>query len=425
MDAGEQVRYTGPQAQIKYRQTIESLVEIGYQAVGFGPRDLRTDVLGLAINLEEQDNPLTCANVGLLSFDSGMTQPWRVIELGTGRNAVRVGVTAVLGEKALAEVPPNDDLVRRSPIEALEDLQATIREARCDQNVLMVYGDGEEASELARRFDLFDWTVAARGSDEPPHVSSAISGTTRGGGTQLIEVGHKGMYAVVIGLYRNPEARGAQAPGEGWIARYQKTPMDHRWKDSPEMQARLVSYQGELETLEWEGLGLKPTPHPTANEFAGSAECADCHTAAWEVFIKTPHFHTTETLVALQPARHFDPECIACHAVGWEPQKYFPFASGWDGYRETPQMFGQGCENCHGPAARHVAAEMGDIDVTEEEEIALRQALHLEVGENEGNMAGEELGPAVNNCLGCHDLDNSPDFDFKKYWPDVAHEGVD
>ena len=42
------------------------------------------------------------------------------------------------------------------------------------------------------------------------------------------------------------------------------------------------------------------------------------HTSAWEVFERTPHFHTSETLVALQPARHFDPECIACHAVGWE-----------------------------------------------------------------------------------------------------------
>jgi hypothetical protein len=24
-------------------------------------------------------------------------------------------------------------------------------------------------------------------------------------------------------------------------------------------------------------------------------------------------------------------------------------------------------------------------------------------------------------CATCHDLDNSPDFDFKTYWPDVEH----
>ena len=28
---------------------------------------------------------------------------------------------------------------------------------------------------------------------------------------------------------------------------------------------------------------------------------------------------------------------------------------------------------------------------------------------------------AVNNCLECHDLDNSPEFDFDTYWPQVEH----
>jgi hypothetical protein len=28
---------------------------------------------------------------------------------------------------------------------------------------------------------------------------------------------------------------------------------------------------------------------------------------------------------------------------------------------------------------------------------------------------------AINNCLECHDLDNSPEFDFDTYWPQVEH----
>ena len=28
---------------------------------------------------------------------------------------------------------------------------------------------------------------------------------------------------------------------------------------------------------------------------------------------------------------------------------------------------------------------------------------------------------AVNICLECHDLDNSPQFDFDTYWPQVEH----
>ncbi|MEN0110165.1 MAG: multiheme c-type cytochrome [Planctomycetota bacterium] len=431
LDCGEQVRYSGPQARMKYRHAIEALVEIGYDAVGFGVKDLRTDVVGVSINLDPDDNPLTSAGVGVLGFDAGLSEAWRVVELvdavDTRARPIRVGVTHVLGDSALTEVAPTDDVVTRPAEEALAAIAATIDSAACDQNVLMVYGTVEEAEELARKFDKFDWVVAGRGGDEPPYQPRRIEGTTRGGGAMLVEVGHKGMYAVVIGLYRGDTD--GDAPGEGWEARYQKVPLDHRWVDSPVMYERLVRYQADLESFGWAGLGLEPAaPHPTELDFAGSAVCADCHTSAWEVFEQTPHFHTTETLVALQPARHFDPECIACHAVGWEPQKYFPFASGWKSYRASADKFGQGCENCHGPAARHTAVEYGDIDVPEEEQDALRQALHLKVQPNEGNMPGQLLNTstkAVNNCLGCHDLDNSPDFDFQKYWPEVAHEGVD
>ena len=106
--------------------------------------------------------------------------------------------------------------------------------------------------------------------------------------------------------------------------------------------------------------------HPSGRKFAGSASCAGCHTAASEVFASTPHAHATETLVKLDPSRHFDPECISCHATGWNPQKYFPYETGFVGLKETPDLVGNGCENCHGPAADHVAAENGDIEATEE-----------------------------------------------------------
>ncbi|TWT42495.1 Cytochrome c-554 precursor [Botrimarina hoheduenensis] len=427
MDAGEQVRYVGPQAEIKYRYSIESLMEIGYHAVGFGPKDLRTDLLGLVINLPPDQTPLTSASIGVLGFDPDFSKRLRVVTVGEGAQAVRVAITHVMGPQALAETAPSDDLDKLSPNEALAAVLPEIAAAKADQNVLMVYGDRSEAEAIAREHDVFDWVVAGRGSDEPPSTARRIEGSRRGGGAMLVEVGHKGMYAVVVGLYRDQAAaaEGALKPGQGWLARYQKVPLDHRWADSPEMHAKLVAYQQELATLRWEGLGLKPRRHPTNEEFAGSAVCADCHTAAWEVFEKTPHFWTTETLVALNPARHLDPECISCHAVGWEPQKYYPFASGWVSHAATPHLSGNGCENCHGPAARHAAVELGDLDVDEAEETALRQALHLEVQENEGNMPGQVLGKAVDNCLQCHDLDNSPDFDFQEYWPVVKHEGMD
>ena len=194
------------------------------------------------------------------------------------------------------------------------------------------------------------------------------------------------------------------------------------------MQRMMTEYQEELKTLGLAGLGLKPSPHSTSREFAGSAACADCHTEATEVFVNTPHFHATETLATrTSPPRMHDPECLSCHVTGWEPQKYFPFTSGYLGLAKTPNMTGNGCENCHGPAAKHVAVELGELEVSEEEQEKLRADLRLKIVENEGNKEGQEFanGKVVKMCMQCHDQDNSPDFDFQEYWPQVEHHGKD
>ena len=53
--------------------------------------------------------------------------------------------------------------------------------------------------------------------------------------------------------------------------------------------------------------------------------------------------------------------------------------------------------------------------------------LRLKIVPNEGNKDGQEFagGTVVKNCMTCHDLDNSPDFDFQAYWPKVKHEGLE
>jgi hypothetical protein len=84
-----------------------------------------------------------------------------------------------------------------------------------------------------------------------------------------------------------------------------------------------------------------------------------------------------------------------------------------------------GCENCHGPAAAHVKVESGEVNVPPAQQEALREELRMKIVANEGNKDGQMLGKVVDNCMQCHDIDNSPDFDFQVYWPKVKHEGKD
>ena len=112
-------------------------------------------------------------------------------------------------------------------------------------------------------------------------------------------------------------------------------------------------------------------------------------------------------------ARHFDPECLSCHVTGWNPQDYFPYKSGYMSISET-HLHTNGCENCHGPGSEHVAIEDGDIDVTDERRDEVRASMRqtIEQAKNGG-------------CYECHDIDNSPEFDFDEYWPQIEHKGVD
>ncbi|RIK77398.1 MAG: hypothetical protein DCC67_12735 [Planctomycetota bacterium] len=416
LDLGGLVKRRGRQAEIKYRYILESLVEMGYDAVALGAHELLLDnvdsIAEALMNLPPEKNPVISANVGVYgleeSIENGMTRPYRVIEAG----GKKIGVAAVLGGRQVAALNNRRDIGTTPPAEALAKVAAQLAAQQCDIQVLLVHGDSAEATALARQFPQFQIVAAAGGAEEPPKQPRRIEGSQ----AILLEPGHKGMYVLVLGVFDDP-----QQP-----VRYQRVPLDHRFADSPEMQAKLVAYQRELETLGWNGLGLTGLVHPDG-DFAGSPACADCHAKAWEVWQRTKHHHAFETLAELDPPRQFDPECIACHVVGWNPQQYVPYATGYKSLEETPDMTDVGCESCHGPAAAHAKVESGEATVSEEEQEALRAALRMKIVPNEGNKDGQEFenGEVVKNCMQCHDQDNSPGFDFQKYWPSVEHPGKD
>ena len=418
LDMGGQIRRFGPQADIKYRYAIKSLTKLGYQAIGLGIKELQLDSSYLAyvlMNFEGQPNPMVSANVSIIDAGLGLSSKYRVIEAA----GMKIGVTSVLGKKHQGELQNSPDIVWTNPAAALQKIMPLFQQEKCDLLTLLVHADAEEATALGKQFPQFDFVATTGGAETPPNRLNPIAEPAPGVvPTQLIEAGHKGQYVTVVGIYNDPETP----------LRLQRVPLDHRFEDSEEMQQMLVEYQKELKERGFADLGLTPNKHPV-DSFAGSESCADCHTSATEAFLETPHSHATTTLVDLDPPRQFDPECLSCHVTGWNPQEYFPYASGFMGIKETPHLQHNGCENCHGPGAAHVAAENGEVDADDAKLERLRAALRLKIVENEGNKEGQVIdanGAVVAKmCMECHDLDNSPDFDFQEYWPQVEHYGKD
>ncbi len=414
VDGGGQEKEVGVQAGKKQEFAYKALISMGYDAVGLGENDLKIDeLMSIVINFNPKTNPLVSANAAIGDFKSDLSKQYKIVE----KNGMKIGVTTALGAKEVAKFAKSDNYQVKDPKQAIPEFLVNLRNAHCDHLVLLVNGSPDEAKDLAVRYPEFDWVLATHGAEEPPKEVATMQ-TPQKTTTHIVEVGHKGMYAVVVGFYKTGSPS----------FRYQRVPLDHRFEDAPEITKMQVQYQQNLQNLGLSGLGLKPIPHPTGRKFAGSKACEECHTKAAAVFEKTPHASATETLTKrTSPPRLYDPECLSCHVTGWEPQKQFPFETGYLSLEKTPNLVGNGCENCHGPAAKHAAVENGEEQVSDTEREQLRQALRLKILPNEGNQKGQlyDKGKVVQMCMQCHDLDNSPDFDFQKYWPKVKHSGKD
>jgi hypothetical protein len=398
VDVGGQVKRFGRQTESKFQSIVDGLRGMQYSAVGFGPGDLRLPaeelVAGVAA-IGDEPTPFVSANVGLLGLDANITPRFRVVEAG----GLRIGITTVLGDAEAANIR-NDDIEVVPAAEALVAVAADLKKARCDHQVLLSWASPDETKALAARFPQFDIVATAGGGDEPPRELPVLPG-----GAKFVELGHKGMFAVAIGFFDDA----------AWPIRSQRVPLDARWGEADDMIALLATYQQKLETLGLVGLGLVPIRHPSGRRFAGSKACAECHDAEYAVWENSGHAKALTTLEEAKPRRDSDPECLSCHVVGWAPQRFEPFEGGFAGMEKSPHLAHQGCENCHGPAAAHTAVERGDVRATEAERDRLRAEIKLSLATPEGKQK------AVNNCLECHDLDNSPEFDFDEYWPAVEH----
>jgi len=402
VDLGSQVKRFGRQAEVKYQSIADGLRQMGYSGIGFGPADLRLpaeELVAAVASVGTEPTPFLSANVGLLGLDANITPRFRVVEIG----GLRVGITAVLGDGKADGI--RNDAIEIAPAEsALAKVAGLLQQGNCDHQVLLSWATPEETRSLAAAYPQFDIVVTAGGADEPPAQLPELPS-----GGRLVELGHKGMYAVAVGFF----------PGSDQPIRSQRVPLDARWGEAREMIKLLASYQRQLESLGLEGLGLSAMRHPTGRRFAGSAACSDCHDYAYEVWEGSSHAYALTTLEEQDPRRDGDPECLSCHVVGWAPQRFEPFEGGFLSMAKTPHLAHNGCENCHGPAAAHAAVERGDVRATQAERDRLREELVLTLDTPEGKQR------AVNNCLECHDLDNSPQFDFDEYWPSVDHSEDD
>ena len=406
IDGGNQVKENrkGRQSEIKYEWSATAMKMMEYQATTFGVDDLLLGIDSLLLPMLDDGGDKS----GLfVSANVSVEPPYDVKYKTFQVNGRKIGLTAFLGDDYAKKVRnATDRLVITPAVPSLKKVTTELANEKCDYLILIAHSTLEEARGIAKAFPEFSLVITSGGDGEPTYRPDLIEGTK----TQMVQVGIKGMYVGLFGLFDDPEQP----------FRYQRIALSSQFDDSPRMTELFGRYQDQLKAISYQGLGLRPLSHPTSREFVGSEKCGECHTTAYDIWKKTPHAHATDSIV--QPpqrttARHFDPECLACHVTGWQPLSILPYRTGFDSLETTPHMVGNGCENCHGPGAKHSAAELGELEADKVLRDQFRAEMRL------------PLDKAQDKCHECHDHDNSPDFHkdnaFEEYWEKVKHYGKD
>ena len=390
------------QSELKFAHTLEAFRRMGYDAVGLGMNDLvfsAYDLLGYTLELEGTESMFTAANVSPLDFNDAYLAPYKIIE----RNGVKLGIVSIVTNSQLANIQ-DPAIVRENPIRRLREIIPKLDAAECRYLILISHGKRgavlQETEDILDTFpNKFSIVLVNDPPAEPPRRKPRMSKNEY---TYIIEVGEKGKFAVVLGLFE----------GENTPPKYQSVALDARYNNSPIIMGMMEAYQERLKEEGPSGLNIKAYNDPHKDlmgNYIGSKECQSCHEPSYDVWRKTGHATAWKSLLqTAKPARNYDPDCVGCHVVGWHPQSMYPYTSGFDIGRqeETRNLTNVGCESCHGPGENHKNAELGTNKTRQAE---LRNAVRLPQ-EN-----------AQKKCILCHDGDNSPLFNFETYWPKIEH----
>jgi len=443
------------QAKMKYKLTMDALRDMGYLAVGVGKSEFTAGldkVLGEYALQKEQAPYLLAGN--LLGVANGKPLPREekfpnppgttrpligVAEIATVGD-LPIGVVGIVGKSLGAEVEKLDSTITFADNGAVLKAAITGLNAQPKKpqiNVLLYQGTSTEAGLLAAAWPQFQIILCQADDPEPPQFPAQANG----GKTLIIQVGHKGRYVGVVGVFKKA--------GGGFDLKYQLVPMSEEYvtpgseeaarKANPVLSL-LEAYSEHVRDRKF--LTRMPKgPHPSQIQepklnlsFVGSEKCQNCHAAQFAKWKGTPHSHALDALVkiAKRPSlRNFDGECVQCHVVGLH------YKTGYEDQKETPHLAHVGCESCHGPGSGHMtnkdnagllalqmpwAQKVGDrlpsLDVIKK----IGALPSIDRGKIPLQPQESRLINAVSSmCAKCHDHENDPNFDFFTYWPKVFH----
>jgi hypothetical protein len=394
---------------LKYELSIRALGAMNYRAIGIG-RDEILSPLGEALAQIENDKKPFPRPINLSLAHTAPKEKYHDLNVRSfeiiADTTPKIGVISMMGPDLRDELKPLEKFVSTDKglpkaLQAFADADVKIgiilhHEYPVVDKKLAPGIETELAIEKKRRelaVKAAEYCAEARKKNKKiPEIHLMMVLTEQGepsaimrplgpGSTQLIEIGHKGKYVGVLGVY---------AAGKSYRLQYQMVRMGPEWetkKGEEKNNAVITLMEKHNQELKREDMLAKAARSPHYNQimppnmgglkatYVGSERCADCHSDAAKVWLKTPHSEATETLEKLKhpSGRQYDPECMMCHTTGFKhPGGYNDLVTNLANWPAKPEqapnakkikahndnLRGVSCESCHGPGSLHVKNPM-------------------------------------------------------------------
>lgn len=375
VDAGNFAAVGMASAEVRNQGMVTGLNLMGYAAVMLGERELTGGYETFQAMRKEATFPFVSANIQFEDDGSTLVEPYVIHTVKHRDREIRIGLIGLnrYNTAFLKATEDGRNIVITSPFKMAPALVREVAE-KADMVVLLTSLSISQCRQLARETPGLDLIIGANGG-----VLSKIQDVAAG--VPIVFPGNQGKYLAEVRVI-------LPAGGEG-RARVQRHNhyLNRDYPQDEKLQLLTQEVLGKENDINRDLASahvVREAIPATVATYAGSETCGTCHESAllsWQV---SRHATAFDTLVAKN--QDFSEECVGCHTVG------FGRRDGFVNAKATPELIHVQCESCHGPGSLHV---------------------------KDSSLSYGAAG--ARSCLGCHDPENSPEFDFYISWPRIRH----
>lgn len=357
-DAGGAASGTTDYHRVKFESILRGELAMGAIAHNIGQSEAALGADYLKKLAQEAKIPFVSANV--TGADGQRLFPAvRIIE----RHGKRIAFAGVMGKQY-----NGPGMAVREPKDALLDAIAE-QQGKYDSLIILAYLNEEEMTQLASAIPEADAII---GGPTGQAIKPRLVGQTLVGSAT-----NKGKFLVALDADLQSKL--------SWTGRIIE--LNQSFSDDAQQQQNVNAYLAELEKRDFAAADTGFVPilnRSSQSQVAGNDSCVKCHQGDCKQWDGSKHAHAWKTLH--DKGYHVDAYCQQCHTTG------FGMESGFVSARRSLQRTSVGCESCHGPSQAHV------------------QNVKIKTPFN-----------AKDQCIKCHDPENSPLFQYDAYWPRIVH----